>query len=389
MMNYVTLIVQTFQPRRGPRAVVAPRPGDFTTMEHSRSTAVFQQATVVCINATKQKLREFNRCHFPQHPSTRNNIPLFLSGIDASGTFRSAADSACTFFSNFKEYASSTLSGYKWQIEKIYEEFHAGLTPWDKSSTDPAARQTLTFIKQIIKNAPKPASKRPLDHELFKSLIDFLRATNPDDARGRPPVSQFAMAAMGCILRSTGCRASEALKLEASFITPNYVNGRRQGLNILYPEFDSKGKPFSFKGHNEPDARLKLIPETLSDGYPVTQVILDFLEFAPRSGPLFQKVDGGGRWRGTSWTVSDVTSKLRDALRKVNPHWGPYMEKLFSSHCFRTTAITAMATDGHSEGIIATAVNHRRGQVTTDSYTRPSAETIRAALASTGTRRKV
>jgi hypothetical protein len=356
-------------------------------MEHTRSTAVFHQATIVCINATKHKLREFNRCHFPRHPLTLADTPLFLSGLDAGGVHRSAADSACTFFSTYKEYASSTLSGYKWQLEKIYEELHAGLTPWDKSSTDPAARQTLTFIKQIIKNAPKPASKQPLDHEMFVALVDFLRAKDPSTAQGRPPVSQFAMAAMACILRGTGSRASEALQLEARFIHPNYVNGVRRGLDILYPEFNAQGKRTTFKGHNEPEARRKFVPETLTDGYPIAQVIADFLAFAPQSGPLFQKVDSRGNWIGKSWTVTDVTSKLRDALRKVNPTWAPQMEKLFSSHCFRTTTITAMANDGHSEGLIASAMRHRRGQVTTDSYTRPSAETIRAALASTGTRR--
>jgi integrase len=356
-------------------------------MEHARTHSVFQASTNACIEATKSKIREFNKCHFPLHPLTLAGSPIFLAGKDSTGTFRSAADSACAFFHNFKEYAHSTLSGYKWQIEKIYEALRAGPVPWDEASGNPSAPYTNTFIKQIIKQAPKPVGKQPLDHEMFTRMVDFLRVTDPKAVKGRPPVSQFAMAACACILRSTGSRASEVLRLEASFLRPNIVNGRRNGLDILFPEFNAQGTRNSFKGHNEPDARYRAVPEALNDGYPISQIIMDFLAFAPQSGPLFQKVDGHGRWTGKSWVVSDITEKFRKALRAINPAWAPNMEKLFSSHCFRTTAITAMAKDGVSEGIIAQSVRHKRGQVTTDSYTRPSREDIRASLAATGTRR--
>jgi integrase len=187
-------------------------------------------------------------------------------------------------------------------------------------------------------------------------------------------------------MRGTGARPCEVLKLRKSYFVPNNVNGQRDGFDVFFPERDELGQPISFKGHDEAAARHKSLPEQLDDGFPLSQIIADYLLFAPPTGPLFQKCQGNGQWNGISWRPDDITSKMRDALRATNPHWPPGKEKEFSGHGFRVTTTTAMANGGVGAAVIAKAVNHNAARVTQETYIRPSHNDIRAALAVTGTR---
>ncbi len=92
------------------------------------------------------------------------------------------------------------------------------------------------------------------------------------------PVSDFALAACLCVMRGTGGRPQEACMLFKSYIQDNKsTEGRADGLNIMFPAKDRKGKKVSLKGKTDAQSRFKVIPEMLDDGIPVAQVIMQEL----------------------------------------------------------------------------------------------------------------
>ncbi len=150
---------------------------------------------------------------------------------------------------------------------------------------------TLMFIKRIIKAAPKPVHKDAMDNQMFTKMVDFLRGgggappyTSESD---RPCHSRMATAAALCYLRGTGGRPGKIPLLRHHYFVPNYENGKRDGFDVFFPEVNEHGKPITLKGHDDADARHKTIPEVLDDDYPLSQIIANFLTFAPKRGPLF------------------------------------------------------------------------------------------------------
>jgi hypothetical protein len=121
----------------------------------------------------------------------------------------------------------------------------------------------------------------------------------------------MAMAAAACFLRGTAGRAQDLVRLRY-----DYVRDRgHDGFDFVYPDIDpDNAEPFSRKGHKGTDALRLLMPESLSDGSPIARIFRDYLVFAPKSGPLFQKTIPQGGWSGKGWSASTITDKLRKAL---------------------------------------------------------------------------
>ncbi len=135
----------------------------------------------------------------------------------------------------------------------------------------------------------------------------------------QPPRASLEMAACARLMRGSGGRLQEVLKLYKSYIRPNFIapGARvRDGFNAFFPQKDKKGQKISLKGKSDVRTRFKVVPERLVDGLHIVNIVQDFLAIAPNDdeGPLFQTTTSQG-WSGRKWTHGDITKKLRDALR--------------------------------------------------------------------------
>ena len=139
------------------------------------------------------------------------------------------------------------------------------------------------------------------------------------------------------------------------------------------------------KGNGSITARTKVMPERLSDGFPIATYFAVYLTIAPQEGPLFQLVNPTGQWSGKPWKADTMSSHIRRAL--VSPNlcyqWPEDQAKKFTAHCFRTTAGTDMASQKVHEGVTTRALNHKPKGVTDTNYVIPSREVIRNSLAET------
>ena len=311
----------------------------------------------------------------------------------------SAAANARLFFTQYSELARSTLAGYRWQIQQIYAQNQYGPVPWDMLSGHAEATRTYKFINRLIHCAAAPQPQAPLDHMVFTKLVYYWANGGQGDRSGmtegrhtsrntRPPLSAFAMAAAACFLRGTAGRSQDLVRLRS-----DYVRDRKgDGFDFVYPELDpDTQEPFTRKGRRGADSRRLVMPERLSDGCNISQIFRDYLEFAPKSGPLFQTTMSEGNlmgWSGKGWSASTVTDKLRKALADVSLGLGWSKEQIlrFSAHSFRAGSATDMETGGVSTTLVAKALHHQGTSVTTRSYINPSDSHIRHSLSVTGSR---
>ena len=151
--------------------------------------------------------------------------------------------------------------------------------------------------------------------------------------------------------------------------------------------FTYTSEPFTRKGHHGPDSRRLLMPERLSDGCHIASVFRDYLVWAPKEGPLFQKTTPGGDWSGKAWSASTITDKLRKALAdtSLGLFWSKEQIHRFSAHFFRAGAATEMASGQVSATMVAKALHHHESSVTSRSYITPTDNQIRQNLSVTGT----
>ena len=211
------------------------------------------------------------------------------------------------------------------------------------------AARTNKFINRLIHCATAPQPHAPLDHVVFTKLVYYSTQTGVKDrdrggmAEGRhtsrntrPPLSAFAMAAAACFLRGTAGRSQDLVRLRS-----DYVRDRKgDGFDFVYPELDpDTQEPFARKGRRGADSRRLVMPECLSDGCSISQIFRDYLEFAPKSGPLFQTTMSEGNlmgWSGKGWSASTVTDKLRKALADVSLGLGWSKEQILKFVSLRT-----------------------------------------------------
>jgi integrase len=288
----------------------------------------------------------------------------------------------------------SSLRAIRSQITSIYAQLDAGEVPWDALSTHPEAAGAKLFIDKVIASAAPPKCHEPLDHEIFRKMVEVAVRADKSWVRSKKPADvSLAFAACACILRGTGGRPQEAIKLRFSYIRPNWdYAGRRDGYNIFFPEVDDNGNVISFKGKSDARTRFKVLPERLADGLHIANIIEDYLKIAPRTGPFFQtsmNVKGGGMaWSGKAWDAGVITEKLRKLLRdpRMELDWPEETVKMFSAHSFRATAATSMAAGGADLPLVSTALNHKSTGVTLNHYIHFSKECVRKGLALTGPR---
>ncbi len=359
---------------------------------------LYADSTKAAKNRTRRKVIAFNRKHYSHMGDSVLNVPVFWDTQTASGTFVSAARNARIFFDGNSSLKQATLVSMKSHLNSIYRELCLGLPPWDLASNDPEAPLTHAVVNRIIKQAEKSQSHTPLEHSVLHRVLNYLVCNPPFQTRlekskaKQVPVSDFALAACLCIMRGTGGRAQEISMLYKSYVQENRTpSGLPDGLNIMFPMKDKKGKKVSLKGKTDAMSRFKVIPETLDDGIPVSQIIRDYLVFAPSDdqGPLFQTFRGK-KWSGKAWTSATITSKLRATLRKpeLGLNWKEEMVRLFSAHGIRSMTASSMSEGGEQISLVASTLGHSGTGVTMNRYVRFSKERIRKGLAVTGTVRK-
>ncbi len=351
--------------------------------------SMYAASTSASRESAKRKVTAFNQmmCGLPASGGTE--FPLFSPLCTVSGRQLTAAQCARCFFTKWAHMKQSSLRSLRSQIASVYAQMDAGFVPWDTKSGDPEAPATKLVVDRIIANAEPPQSHEPLDHEVFRRLVEVLiRAKAEWKWSVQLPRASLEMAACACLMRGSGGRPQEVLKLYKSYIRPNFVApGVRDGFNIFFPQKDKKGQKISLKGKSDVRTRFKVVPERLVDGLHIANIIQDFLAIAPNDneGPLFQTTTNHG-WSGRRWTHGAITKKLRDALRdpRMELDWPEETVRMFSAHSFRATAATSMAGGGAELPLVSTALNHKSTGVTLNHYVQFSKECIRKALALTG-----
>jgi hypothetical protein len=240
---------------------------------------LYAPRTVKARENAKRQVVEFHQRLYGPDPRFAE-LPVFHDTISPSGQFVSAARNARLFFTERERLAQSTLANLKCQLSAVYAEYAQGLPPWSAADTRAEAVTTRRAVNRIAKIARKPEKKPSMGSVLLSSLLSFL---------GRDSKNQVDMlasrAAQACIafMRGTASRPEDAIMLERSFISENRpLGGPRNGLNIFYPEVGSGGNVITFKGKDSWHDRFKVMPEKLEDGTPVSDILWDFLEIAPR-----------------------------------------------------------------------------------------------------------
>jgi integrase len=361
-------------------------------LEMTMRYSLYAPSTSSAREAVKRKVTEFNQLVFGIPCTGGTEFPLFVDGVTMNGKQLSAALCARLFFAKWAHLKQSSLRAIRSQINTVYAHMQAGYVPWDVASGAIEAPATKLFIDRVIANAAPPQCHEPLDHEVFRRLVEFLLRRQPVyEHKRRQPVASLAFAACICILRGSGGRPQEAILLRKSYIRPNMLpDGSRDGFNIFFPAKSTSGKKISLKGRSDPRSRFKVMPERLEDGLHIANVVEDFLSVAPADaqGPLFQTVKAQGGWLGKKWSSGTITSKLQAALRdaRMGLDWPEETVRLFTAHSLRATAATSMAEGGAQLPLVSTALNHRSTGVTLNHYIHFSKECVRRGLALTGTR---
>jgi integrase len=375
--------------------------GDLVTAHERLEGTMWSASTQRSMVDVKSKMVAFNRQHYPSHQASVEGWPCFVSAqVETSAgsgppQYMSASINARLFFTQFSELAKSTLAGYRWQIQQIYAHHHYGPVPWDVSSGQAEAARTNRFINRLIHIAEPPQPHTPLDHIVFAKVLRFWayggygdeRQPKPSRHSSKPhraPISTLAMAAAACFLRGTAGRSQDLVRLRYE-----YVQDRTDdGFDFNYPERDPVTQaPFTRKGHRSAESRRLVMPEKLDDGCHIAFIFRNYLVWAPKEGPLFQKTTPGGTWSGKAWSASDITDKLRKALAdpSVGLSWSKDQIRRFSAHSFRSGAATEMASGQVSATMVAKALHHHESSVTSRSYINPTDSHIRQNLSVTGT----
>ncbi len=348
--------------------------------------ALYSSGTSAQRESVKRKVTEFNYMLIGLDYNGQSDAPLFTDSITKHGQCLSAPAAARLFFAKWAHLKQSSLRSIRSQITSVYAQMDAGLVPWDPASGDIEAAGAKLFIDKVIASAAPPKCHEPLDHEVFRRVIETLIRV-----REKSAFVSLAFAACGCILRGSSGRPQEAIQARKAYFRPNWIApGVRDGFNVFFPEVDASGKKVSFKGKSDAKTRFKVIPERLSDGLHIANIIEDYLKIAPDRGPLFQtsvSLPGGGiHWSGKPWDTGVITEKLRKVLRDpiMGLDWPEETVRLFSAHSFRATAATSMAAGGADLPLISTALNHKSTGVTLNHYVHYSKECVRRGLALTG-----
>ena len=329
---------------------------ELVTAQQSLEGSMWSASTQRSINDIKTKIVAFNRQHYPSHQASIEGWPCFVSThVETSEgcgppQVMSASTNARLFFTQFSGLARSTLAGYRWQIQQIYAHHHYGPVPWDVSSGQAEAARTNRFINRLIQLAEPPQSHTPLDHVTFAKVLRFWAYGGYDDERQprstrhgskpqRAPISTLAMAAAACFLRGTAGRSQDLVRLRHEYVQDRIDDG----FDFTYPEVDPvTHATFTRKGHRGVESRRLVMPEKLDDGCHIALIFRNYLVFAPKEGPLFQKTTPAGAWSGKAWSASTITDKLRKALANpsVGLSWSNSQIHRFSAHSFRAGATT-------------------------------------------------
>jgi hypothetical protein len=237
--------------------------------------SLYAQSTTAGRESAKRKVTAFNQimCGLPQTGGTE--FPLFSPLCTASGRHAqlTAAQCARCFFTKWAHLKQSSLRSLRSQITSVYAQSDAGFVPWDTASGDREAPATKLVVDRIINTATPPQSHEPLDHEVFRRLVEVLIRSKEEYKKSKQVCrASLEMAACACIQRGAGSRPQEILMLYKSYLRPNFVApGVRNGYNIFFPEKDRTGKKISLKGKSDARTRFKVIPERLADGLHISK----------------------------------------------------------------------------------------------------------------------
>jgi hypothetical protein len=170
-------------------------------LELTMRYSLYAPSTSAAREAVKRKVTEFNQQVFGIPCTGGTEFPLFVDGITMNDRQLSAAQCARMFFAKWAHLKQSSLRSIRSQINTVYAHLRAGCVPWDVSSGLSEAPATKLFIDRVIANATPPQCHEPLDHEVFRRLVEFLLRLKPVHVLSRQhPVASLALAACICIL---------------------------------------------------------------------------------------------------------------------------------------------------------------------------------------------